>query len=188
MPKDTPHRRVGEKAGARLSTGARAVGGRPPNAGRFIAGDARIPPRTWPNAGTIARTASSAIELACRTKLIILPFRSGGTRPKCQIFVLEVLNLHLDADYSMLDGTAWLRPLAHGGFSLSCRRSAAPLLPLTVSANTGRSDLIVRNIGGNVVIHDNYGYNNSTFELREFNVPVEPMPERLTQAALVDEQ
>jgi hypothetical protein len=28
----------------------------------------------------------------------------------------------------------------------------------------------------------NYAYNNSIFELREFNVPVEPIPDRVTQA------
>lgn len=72
-----------------LNSGARAVGRRPPNAGRLMTGAVRIPPRIWPIAGTTAMIASTAIELARGIKLIIWPFHSGGIRLECQIFVQE---------------------------------------------------------------------------------------------------
>src|SRR3989442_1695231 len=34
----------------------------------------------------------------------------------------------------------------------------------------------------------NYAYNNSTFALREFDVPVEPMPETVTQPEFVQDR
>jgi hypothetical protein len=54
-----------------------------------MTGAVRIPPRIWPKAGTTARIASTAIELARRMKLIVSPFRSGGIRSRMSNFFVQ---------------------------------------------------------------------------------------------------